>query len=115
MKQKSDHTWQVTEPTPIEIGRPATPPLPEALSALRAAVASTGASSIYWFWVSIGGDRPHLGLAVSPTNQDIIDNVGRAVEPVWRRFSIENPLFDILRFGDPDLDPVILEQGQILV
>ena len=114
MKKICDHRWEVTEPTPIEIGRPASPPSSGALSAIRAALVGTGATTVYWFWVSISGDAPHLGLAVSPPDDTVVSRVGRAVEPLWKMHSPGNPLFDILRLGNPRIDPLVRELGELL-
>jgi len=114
MKKIGDHTWQVTEPTPIEVGMPATPPSVDALAALRDAVASSGATAVYWFWVSINGDVPHLGLAVAPAENAVVSSIGQAVESVWRRYSPDNPVFDILRLGQPDLDLAVKKHGWLL-
>lgn len=114
LKKIRDHTWEVTEPINMEIGIPATPPSDETLEAIRAAISSTRATTVYWFWVSIAGDMPHLGLAVAPADDEIISHVGRAVEPIWRKHSPENPVFDILRLSDPDINRVVKECGQIL-
>src|SRR4051812_1800795 len=113
MKQIGDHRWQVTQPTPIQIGRPASRPTDAALEALRDAVASCGATTIYWFWCSIGGDTSHLGLAVAPTDNELISRIGRAVEPIWKQHSPHNWLFDILRFGN-STDAAIIAHGEIL-
>ena len=114
MKKVGDQTWEVTEPTPIEIGKPATPPSDEAIAALRTAVAAAGATRILWFWVSIDGDRPHLGLAVAPADDAIAARVGSAVEPLWQQHSPANPVFDVLRLGDPEIDRLIAQHGQVL-
>ena len=114
MRRRSEHGWEVTEPTPIEIGRPSSPPSMEALEALRNALAGTGATTVYWFWVSIGGDRPHLGLAVAPNDDIIVARVGQAADPVWRLHSPNNSLFDILRLGDPRTDPLVHQFGELI-
>jgi hypothetical protein len=114
MKQIREHTWEVTEPTPIEIGKPATPPSQEALDLIRQAISSTGAITVYWFWVSIAGDQPHLGLGVAPADDEIISRIGRAVEPLWKQHSPDNPAFDILRLGNPPMDSLIIEHGHLL-
>jgi hypothetical protein len=84
------------------------------LEAMRQGVSSAGATTVYWFWVSIGGDRPHLGLAVAPAIDEVISRVGRAIEPLWKRVSPSNSLFDILRLGDPRIDPLIIQHGELL-
>ena len=99
---------------PIEIGRPADPPSPKALRTLRDAVSTTGAKAVYWFWVSLNHDAPHLGLAVAPADAAVVARVGRAVEPIWKKLSPHNPVFDILRLGDPGLDALIVDQGELL-
>jgi hypothetical protein len=114
MKKISDHRFEVTEPTTIRIGRPASPPKAEALAAIRKALMDTGATTVYWFWVSISGDAPHLGLAVAPDDDAVVSRVGRAVEPLWRMHSPDNPSFDILRLGDPKIDPLVAELGELL-
>jgi hypothetical protein len=113
MEKIGEHRWQVTQPTSIQIGKPASPPTDAALAALREAVASSGATTVYWFWCSIAGDRPHLGLGVAPADDDVITRVGRAVEPVWKQHSPHNPLFDVLRLGS-STDATIFAQGQVL-
>lgn len=114
MKRIGDHTWEVTQSTPIQIGKPASRPSSEALEAMRQAVSSTGATTVYWFWVSIGGDQPHLGLAVAPAADEVVTRVGCAVEPLWKKYSPSNSVFDVLRMGDPKIDPLIIEHGELL-
>jgi hypothetical protein len=114
VKHVRDHSWEVTKPTPIQIGKPASRPSDEALAAIRQAVATTGVTSVYWFWISIAGDRPHLGLAVAPPDDEIVSRVGRAIEPIWKQHSPHNTLFDILRLGDPNIDRLIFENGEPL-
>jgi hypothetical protein len=114
MKYLGDHTWEATEPVPLQIGMPVTPPIADALQAIREAVAQSGATEIYWFWVSINGDQPHLGLAISPADDAVAASIGRAVEPLWNRSSPANPVFDIFRLGEPNLDRLILEHGEPL-
>jgi len=114
MKHVGDHRWKVTEPTEIEIGAPATPPTIEALAALRTAVSGTGATTVYWFWMSLSGDQPHLGLAVSPADDEVISRVGRAVEALWKAYSPDDPRFDILRLGDAKIDRLVITHGQLL-
>ena len=72
MKRIGDHKWKATQSIPIEIGKPTIPPTKEALTTLRNAVASTGITKAYWFWLSLSGDQPHLGLAVAPNDDEII-------------------------------------------
>jgi hypothetical protein len=105
------HQWRVTKPTTMWIGRPRRPPSPEALAAMREAVADSGATAVYWFWMSFADQQPHLGLAVSPDDDALADRVGRAVEPVWQGFCPENPVFDILRLGS---NPEIRSKGEVL-
>jgi hypothetical protein len=114
LKHIRDRTWQVTEPTPMEIGQPATPPPDEALNEMRVAISNIGATSVYWFWLSLDGDAPHLGLAVAPNDNEVISRIAQALEPVWQKYSPEDSRFDILRLGDPDLDRKIIECGQLL-
>jgi hypothetical protein len=114
MRKVSGNRWEVTEPTEIRIGKPAERPSQDALDALQKAVSSSGAELVYWFWVSISGDRPHLRLGVAPNDDAVVGAVGSAVEPVWNRFSPANQVFDILRLGDPSLDEAILGQGELL-
>lgn len=114
MKRISNHRYVTTETTPVDIGMPATPILPEFLDALRTAVASTGATTVYWFWMSLAGDRPHLGFAIAPDDNDVAARIGQAVEPLWRRYSPTHSIFDILRLGDPALDRTIMEHGELL-
>ena len=113
MKHTGDHTWEVTEPTSIQIGRPKNPPSPEALRQMREAVASLGATSIYWFWVSVDGDRPHLGLAVSPP--EVVSSIGRALEPIWQEHSPHNSKLDVFRLGDAKLDVTFRANGESLL
>jgi hypothetical protein len=113
MKRISDHTWEVTEPTSIQVGRPKNPPSPEALRQMREAVASLGATSIYWFWVSVDGDRPHLGLAVSPP--EVVSSIGRALEPIWQEHSPHNAKLDVFRLGDAKLDGTFRANGESLL
>ena len=105
---------RLTKPTPIKIGKPASPPTQEALDAIRQAISSTGATTVYWFWMSLEGDQPHLGLGVAPSEEEIVARIGRAVEPLWRKYSPHNSVCDILRLGDPALDSLIIEHGYLL-
>jgi hypothetical protein len=115
MKKISEHLWMTTEATPIQIGKPASPPTTEALAAIRSALQGTGASIVYWFWVSISGDRPHLGLAVAPNEEAIVSAVFRAVEPIWAAHSPWNTYFDILPLGQAaGFDRLVLEDGELL-
>lgn len=114
MKKAGDHTWRVTEPTEIEIGTPASPPSEEALDEIRTAISGSGATTVYWFWVSVDGDAPHFGLAVAPADGEIISRVGGALDPLWQKHSPDNPAFDILRLGDPQLDHLITKRGKLL-
>lgn len=114
VKRVSDHTWEVTKPLPIEIGAPAQPPSEEILATMRTALMSSGALTVYWFWVSINGDRPHLGLAVAPRNDEVVSRVGRAIEPIWTQYSPDNPLFDILRLDGSETDLTITRHGKLL-
>lgn len=113
MKQISGHTWEVTEPTSIQVGRPKNPPSPETLRRMREAVANLGATAIYWFWVSVDGDRPHLGLAVSPA--EVASSIGRAVEPIWQEHSPQNAKLDVFRLGDAKLDGTFRANGESLL
>ena len=114
MKNLGPNRWLVTEPTPIEIGKPAHPPTQDALLALKEAVSSSGAELVYWFWVSISGDPPHLGLGVAPNDDRVVSAIGTAVEGVWKRLSPSNHVVDILRLGDRSLDEAIFREGALL-
>jgi hypothetical protein len=115
MKRLDKHQWLVTEPTQIKIGRPATRPSPATLQALREIAASSGATAVYWFWMSLAGDEPHLGLAVSPDDDTIVKRLGEGLEPLWRRHSPSSPKFDILRLtGETGLTATIRQQGELL-
>lgn len=114
MKNVGPNRWLVTEPTPIQIGRPEYPPTPEVLGLLKEAVASSGAEEVYWFWVSISGDQPHLGLGVAPDDDEVVSAIGKAVERLWTEYSPSNPVFDILRLGDASLDKTIRHDGALL-
>ena len=113
MKRVDVHKWEVTEPTPIAIGMPESPPPAAALDLLKQAVANTGATEVYWFWVSIDGDVPHLGLAVAPDDDAVVSRIGEAVGTRWKQLSRDNPTFDILRLGSP-LDETIRSEGRLL-
>ena len=113
MKHVGGHTWEVTEPTSIQVGRPKNPPSTETLAQMREAVASLGATSIYWFWVSVDGDRPHLGLAVSPP--EVASSIGRAVEPIWQAHSPQNSKLDVFRLGNAKLDVTFRANGESLL
>jgi hypothetical protein len=114
MEKIGENRWKATQPLTIQIGKPANPPSIEALGALRNAIATTGVIKVYWFWVSISGDRPHLGLAVAPNDDEIISRMGKVVEPIWKQYYPSIPQFDILRLGNPELDKTILDQGVLL-
>lgn len=114
MKRLALDRWLVTEPTPVCIGKPANPPTDEALGALRIAVSGAGADVVYWFWPSVSGDQPHLGLAVAPDDDAVVAAIGEAAERVWSRFSPSNQAIDVLRLGGSSLDATILKEGQLL-
>jgi|ERR1043166_3403180 hypothetical protein len=98
----------------IAIGKPAVPPSSVALEAMRSAIASTKATRVFWFWVSINNDPPHLGLAVSPDDPEVFSQVARGVGPIWSIYSPQNSLLDILGLGRPNSDPIILKEGSLL-
>src|SRR5690349_1975439 len=109
------HKWKATGREVFRIGKPKSPPPDGLLTYLRSAVACSGATSIYWFWMSLDGDRPHLGLAVAPNDDEIVSRIGSAVEPLWRKYSPTNPQFDIVRFGtNPRHDALVLKYGHLL-
>jgi hypothetical protein len=114
MKHVGGRTWQVTEPTPLQIGKPATPPSAAALDEIRAAVSKTGATLVYWFWVSVSGDQPHLGLAVAPSDPGLSDRVVEVVGPIWKVHSPDNWVCDVFRLGEAELDAVIFSEGELL-
>lgn len=114
MKNAGPNRWVVTEPTPVQIGRPVHQPPPEFLAALKGTMASSGADEVYWFWVSISGDQPHLGLGVAPDDNDVVSAVGKAVERVWREHLSSTPVFDILRLGGERVDKMIRREGVLL-
>jgi hypothetical protein len=114
MKHIHDHTWETLKPTPIQIGKPALRPPADVFELMRNAVSSTGATMVYWFWMSIDGDRPHLGLAVAPPVDEMISRIGAAIEPLWKQYSPNNSVFDILRLGVSNLGTLIMENGELL-
>jgi hypothetical protein len=101
-------------PTEVAIGRPADPPSQEALDALRKAISSTGADSVHWFWVSVAGDPPHLGLGVEPGSEAVANAVAKAVQQAWKRHSPSNQAVDVFRLGDERLDQAIFHMGTML-
>jgi hypothetical protein len=113
MKHLADSTWQITKPTPIHVGKPRIPPSLDALAEMRAAVSNMGATTIYWFWVSINNDQPHLGLAVSPN--DVVSTVGQALEPIWQRHSPQNSKLDVFRLDNSNLHDVFRNNGESLL
>jgi len=104
----------LTEPTQMKIGIPSNPPSPEALQEMREAVASTDARLVYWYWVSISGGRSHLGLAVSPSDEEIMSQVGDAIEPIWQRHRPDNSLISMLPLETSGLLVTLRTQGQVL-
>jgi hypothetical protein len=114
MKHVGGTTWEITEPTPIQIGKPATPPSAAALDAMRLAAAETGATLVYWFWVSVSGDQPHLGLAVAPNDPELADRVANAISSIWKSYSTDNGLCDVFRLGETEIDSIILSEGELL-
>ena len=110
----TQNRWVAESPTLIDIGRPETPPSVDALRAIENAIAGCGATKVYWFWISVDGDPPHLGLAVLPNDNAVVEAIGSAVEPIWRSFSPGNPRLDILRLGDPNIDSFIVDCGEQL-
>ena len=103
-----------TEHMKLQVGMPKSPPSEEVLAALKNAVSTAGAETVYWFWMTLGGDAPHLGLAVSPSDDSVVVRVGRAVDAYFKRFSPDGVVFDILRLGDKNVDPTILAKGRLL-
>lgn len=111
-QSQSDHRLTLNERDTIGIGMPAHPPPENILAEMRHAVAKTGARKVYWYWMTLSNDRPHLGLAVAPTAA--IDRVGQAVEPVWRRFKPANSTIDILMLDDSPISDLIRAKGRVL-
>jgi len=104
----------LTEPTQMKIGKPSRPPSAEALLEMREAAASTEARLVYWFWMSISDGRSHLGLAVSPSDEAIIRQIGEAIEPIWLKHRPDNSLIDILPLDTAGLLEILRTQGQVL-
>ena len=113
-RQVDAHGHVVERPAEVVIGRPARRPPDALLAKMGRRVAACGATSAYWFWMSVGGERPHLGLAVAPDDDAVVAAVGAAVEPLWREASPGNPTFDVLRLGST-LDGAIRAEGEVLV
>jgi hypothetical protein len=99
---------------PIEIGRAAIRPPESLMRELSRRMSDCGATSAYWFWMSVAGDQPHMGLAVAPNDDAVVRHIGEAIEPLWRQFSPDNPIVDILRLGS-ELDTAICTYGDVLV
>ena len=114
MKKIGDRLWEVTESTLIQVGKPASPPTEEALAAIRKSLAGTGAARVYWFWMSIERERPHLGLAVDPPDREVLARVSRAVDSIWKRYSPENSIFDVVRLASPVIADLVKEHGVLL-
>lgn len=108
------HLHLVTEPTSVKIERCATQ-LPVALlHDLSRALSNAGVTKAYVFWMSIGDESPHMGLAIAPDDDGISQRAGQLVEPIWTKFSPKNTAFAILRLGS-ELDDTIVAYGEILV
>jgi hypothetical protein len=114
MKHIGGHAWVVTEPTQCQIGKPQHPPSPDVLTDIRAVVSNSGVTLVYWFWVSIRGEPPHLGLAVGPNDGASVGRMMQGVEPIWNAYSPGNMEIDVFTLGNPDLDAVILREGILL-
>lgn len=114
MKHVGGHTWQATEPMSVQIGKPATPLPIAALDEMRVAISNTGATLVYWFWVSVAGDPPHLGLAVAPNDPALSDRVALVVGEIWKTYSPDNWMCDVFRFGSTGFDETILKEGELL-
>jgi hypothetical protein len=113
-KRLDGHRHVIERAAPMKIGRAAIRP-PEALMReMSRRMTECGATTVYWFWMSIAGDQSHLGLAVAPNDNVVVRRIGEAIDPLWRQFSPENPIFDILRLGS-ELDVTIKVCGELLV
>jgi len=113
LERVSDHTWRAKEPIPVRIGRPAVRPDKAVLDALKDVAALSGATTVYWFWISIAEDQPHLALAVAPNDDAVVKRLGEGAEAVWKPYSPSNSVVDILRLGS-SLDATIAREGELL-
>jgi hypothetical protein len=98
----------------VQIGKPASPPSVAALDEIRLAVSKTGVTLVYWFWVSVSGDQPHLGLAVAPNDPGLSDRVAEVVASIWKIYSPDNWQCDVFRLGENGIDEVIYREGELL-
>lgn len=114
IKRIDEHTHVATEEVPIRIGLPSDPPSPEVLEEMRQVCAQSGAREVYWFWLGLRADSPHLALAVAPYAPEIASRIGQGILPVWRRASPDNYVFDIIRLNDSDLSQGVREHGRQL-
>jgi hypothetical protein len=80
-KKLDEHRHVIERAAPMEIGRAAIRP-PEALMReMSRRMTERGATTVYWFWMSIAGDQPHLGIAVAPNDDTVVRRLGEAIEP----------------------------------
>lgn len=108
------HQWQVTEPTPVQIGLPSRPPSAELLAEMREVCRMSGAREVFWFWIGIRDAPPHLGLAVIPFEPAVVSSIGERIEPLWRQDRPENPVFDIMPLDHSPLSETIRRTGRVL-
>jgi hypothetical protein len=114
IKRIDEHTHVATEEVPIRIGLPSDPPSPEVLEEMRQVCAQSGAREVYWFWLGLRADSPHLALAFAPFEPEIAHRIGQAILPIWRHARPENHIFDMLPLNDSDLSQGIREHGRQL-
>lgn len=113
-KNLDGHRHVIQRDAPVRIGRAALRPPEALLREMSRQMTDCGATTVYWFWMSVAGDEPHLGLAVAPNDDTVVRKIGEAIEPLWKQFNPDNPIFDILRLGS-ESDAAIKNCGELLV
>ena len=108
------HHKVLTFPTSAKIGTPFDPPSSDALREMQAQLIPTAANTVYWFWMSILGGIGHLGLAVSPGDAATLNQVGGAIETVWKKHRPDNSLISVVSLEIPGFSEIVRVHGKLL-
>lgn len=104
----------IAEGTEATIGLPVVRPSPRALAELRKAIARENIAEAYWFFISIGRQPEHLGIALTPFDRGLSDRLARAIKDGWARYYPQNPQFSLFPLEGEFADRV-REVGERLI